>query len=63
MFDAKAQQALLSIYRRILGLRRGVASASFINEMGARPLRWYWLKAAANFWATSLQAWGRTVDG
>jgi Reverse transcriptase (RNA-dependent DNA polymerase) len=56
MFDAKAQQALLSIYRRVLGLRRGVASASLIDEVGARPLRRYWLKAAANFWATSVRA-------
>ena len=56
MFDAKAQQAMLSIYRRILGLRRGVASASLIEEVGARPLRRYWLKAAANFWTTSVRA-------
>jgi hypothetical protein len=56
MFDSKPQQAMLSIYRRILGLRRGVASASLIDEVGARPLRRYWLKAAANFWATSVRA-------
>jgi hypothetical protein len=61
MFDTKAQQALLSIYRRVLGLRRGAASASLIDEVGARPLRRYWLGAAANFWATSVRASEKSI--
>jgi hypothetical protein len=33
-----------------------VASASLIDEVGARPLRRYWLKAAANFWVANVRA-------
>lgn len=56
MFDSKAQRALLSIYRRILGLRPSVAAASLVDEVGAYPLRRYWLKAVVNFWSSCIEA-------
>jgi len=47
---------LLALYRQILGLRRSVASASLLDEVGAESLQHYWFKACVKFWSTAVLA-------
>jgi hypothetical protein len=50
------QRVLLACYKQVLRLPVSVASALLLDEVGAKPLQWYWLKATVKFWNTALSS-------
>ncbi len=53
---SQSQRTLLAFYKRVLGVRRNVASASVLDEVGAESLQHYWFKACVKFWSSAVHA-------
>ncbi len=62
LYSTPLQKTMIGIYRQLLGVRSTVSTPSLIEEVGAHPLPYYWLKAATTFWVRAHGAGNRLLD-
>jgi hypothetical protein len=62
MTHFKLQRVLLGIYRRLLGVRVATRSENIVDEVGAYPLQYYWLRLCLRFWNSCISSDNSLLD-